>query len=324
MMDRFSHVVKGLLLSGIFFLGLCGAAGAETPAPAPKIRTVGIFINRINRFDIKNGIAEVDFWYWMVSRCEEASLQNLELSNGKLRPLGEVVTQKQKDLFYISRRYIAEANCIIDTRKFPFDRQKITLSFEDGELTDDQMRFEPDIRNSGIDPAFQMNEWVIRDIRYQTGVHRYPSSFGYLDIPSGQGSDYSQFTVEVELSRRGKVWQKVVKYFWAVIVSVLAGLFALLIRPADLDARFGMAVGALFANVGCSFLLAGQLPQTPGLSTAELVSYISLGFIMLGLLESIFSLTINNSGREKLARRVDVAVFTVFLISYAVIWCFIF
>ena len=168
-----------------------------------------------------------------------------------------------------------------------------------------------------------MNEWEVKKIDYRVDRHHYASSFGYLNIPSGQGSEYSQLNVLITLRRRGSLMQKVFKYFWAVVVSVIVGLFSLLIRVCDLDGRFGMAVGALFANVGCSFLLSDKLPESPGVSLAEWISYISLGFIMLFLVESIVSLAIYNSGRKKLSRWLDLGVFALCLICYSVVWFFL-
>ena len=319
-MKKFPLKCFCLLCALCFFL--VDAAAAPAPA-APKTFRSGIFINRINDFDVKTGTAEVDFWYWVIGTGEAPSLQNLELSNGKLEPVGDVITQKRDGKFYTSRRYLATAKCMLDMARFPFDRQCITLSFEDGELTSDRMVFVPDVLNSGIDSNFRMNEWNVIDLKYEVGVHHYSSSFGYLDIPSGQGSDYSQFNVLITLDRRGSFVQKSFKYFWAVVVSVVVGLFSLLIRVCDLDGRFGLAVGALFANVGCSFLLAEKLPESPGVSLAEWVSYWSLGFIMFFLVESILSLTIYNSGHTKFSQRLDYGVFVFSLVFYIGMWFFI-
>lgn len=315
------------LLCALCLPGLAAAAepgyGASTSSPAaPKRFRSGIFINRINDFDVKTGTVELDFWYWVICDGDVPSLQNLELSNGKLEAVGDVITQKKDGKNYVSRRYIAQAKCMVDMTKFPFDRQQIVLSFEDSELTADQMVFVPDEVNSGIDSDFRMNEWVTDKIQYRVGSHHYASSFGYLDIPAGQGSDYSQFVVMITLHRRGGFWQKIFKYFWAVVISVIVGLFSLLIRVCDLDGRFGMAVGALFANVGCSFLLSDKLPESPNVSLAEWVSYISLGFIMLFLVESIISLAIYNSGHEKFSKRLDWCVFALSLLCYSGIWFF--
>ncbi|MBO4630558.1 MAG: hypothetical protein J5858_01410 [Lentisphaeria bacterium] len=309
------------LFCALFFLSAEGFA-ATAPSTVKKFHS-GVFINRINDFDVKTGTAEVDFWYWVITEGESVSLQNLELSNGKLEPVGDVITQKKDGKFYSSRRFIAHVKCILNMENFPFDVQHVILSFEDGELTSDQMVFVPDVANSGIDSTYHMNEWDVKNIEYRVGTHHYSSSFGYLDIPSGQGSLYSHFNVDITLARRGSFWQKLFKYFWAIVVSVIVGLFSLLIRVCDLDGRFGMAVGALFANVGCSFLLSDKLPQSPGVSLAEWVSYVSLGFIMLFLVESILSLTIYNSGHQKFSRRLDFCVFALSILFYSGIWFFI-
>ena len=332
-MKKLRLSLKALFLICALCLPFAGATAEEpaTSAPAakapakPRVYRSGVFINRINNFDVKSGTAEVDLWYWVVCADNngEPSLDKLELSNGKLEAVGETIKQHQDGKYYISRRYIAEAKCRVDMSRFPFDQQKLVLSFEDSELAKEDMLFEPDEANSGIDKAFEMNEWEVKGIKYGVSSHHYPSNFGYLDTPSGQGSDYSQFTVEITLDRRGSSCQKLFKYFWAVVISVIVGLFALLIRVCDLDGRFGMAVGALFANVGCSFLLSDKLPESPGVSVAEWVSYISRGFIMLFLVESIVSLAIFNSGREKLSRMIDYYVFGISTGLYIIMWFFI-
>ena len=319
MKDLFSLVRSFHVILLLCFLsaGICAAD------PAPRKYCNGVYINHINDFDMKQGTAEVDFWYWVVSDDSKMTLENLELSNGKMQPAGDVISQKKGGKFYLSRRYTAQVQCSLDLSKFPFDQQRIVLSFEDGDLTDDLMIFTPDTVNSGIDPSCRMNDWDIKSIEYAIGIHHYPSSFGDLNLPSGEGSNYSQFNVIVALDRRGNFWQKLFKYFWAIAVSVIVGLFSLLIRVCDLDARFGMAVGALFANVGCSFLISEKLPESPSISVAEWVSYISLGFIMIFLIESILSLSIYNSKHPKFSRWLDFGTFIVSIAGYGGIWFFV-
>lgn len=314
-----NHAVSALILFSLIWT----VKAEGTPSKAPKKYCSGVFINRINKFDLLTGSAEVDFWYWTVSESPKVSLQNLEIINGTFKTNGETIKQELGGRHYVSRRYTAVVKCKIDTAKFPFDKQVIPLIFEDSEQTLDQLIFVPDKVNSGIDPSFRMNNWVIRQINYKNAVHHYPSSFGYLNIPSGQGSDYSQLVVEIEIGRRGSILHKILKYFWAMAISVLVGMFALLIPIHDLAARFGMATGSLFANVGCSYLLSEQLPKSPTISLAEAAGYVSLGLIMFSLLVSIFSLMLFNNEFKKGARRLDWTAFTISMSSYIVMWIYI-
>ena len=217
MKNRILAVKSFFLICALCFF----AEGVAAPPPAAKEFRSGVYVNRIYSFDVRNGTAEVDFWYWMICDDEKASLQNLELSNGRLEAIEDAIVQKQNGKCYVSRRYLAKVQCRLDMSRFPFDHQRIFLSFEDDELTSDKMVFVPDVANSGIDPNFQMNEWVIEGIDYKVGTHHYPSSFGYLNIPSGQGSDYSQFDVMMTLSRRGSFVQKLFKYFFFVLTLSL-------------------------------------------------------------------------------------------------------
>ena len=102
------------------------------------------------------------------------------------------------------------------------------------------------------------------------------------------------------------------------------GLVSLFIRVCDLDGRFGMEVGSLFANVGCSFILVEKLPESPGLSLAEHVSYFSLGFIMLFIVESIISLALYNRDRQALSRKLDIGTFVAGIFGYALMWVILF
>ena len=133
-MKKLQSSVKILFLLCARSLPVAGALAAEPAAPTgPRVFNSGVFINRINSFDIKTGTAEVDLWYWVVSDGEAPSLKNLELSNGKLEATGETITQQKNGKHYVSQRYIATARCRLDISRFPFDRQKIVLSFEDSE-----------------------------------------------------------------------------------------------------------------------------------------------------------------------------------------------
>ncbi len=63
-----------------------------------------------------------------------------------------------------------------------------------------------------------------------------------------------------------------------------------------------------------------ELPNSPELTFAEIISYGSLGFIMLFLVESIISLAIFNHGFEDFSKKLDKWTFIVSIISYVTMW----
>ncbi|MBQ7209188.1 MAG: hypothetical protein IJS01_15440 [Lentisphaeria bacterium] len=276
-------------------------------AQNPEKLEVGIYVNRIDSFDIKTGTASIDFWLWgRRSGSSKPILATLEISNGQIQKTGEIIKKQKGNIFYEAKRYSAIVACRVNLKKFPFDKQTIKICIEDNELLIDQMIFSADTKNSRIDPSWRLNEWNISPLRCFSDDHLYPTSFGDPDVNEADGSSrYSRLNVEMDLARNGDFLSKCFKYFWAIIVSAAVGLAALWIRVVDCDARFGMTVGALFANVGCSFIIADKLPDSPELTVAELVSYVSLGVILILLLESIISLWLYNHEKTAVSRRLD-------------------
>lgn len=289
-------------------------------AEGPEQLELGIFINRIDAFDIKSGTAKIDFWLWgRRLENDKPILATLEISNGQILQTGELIKKRQGKVHYECKRYSAVIACRVNLKRFPFDRQTLKISIEDSESLIDQMIFSADTKNSRIDPSWRLNEWDISALRCFSDDHLYPTSFGDPDVKEADGSSrYSRLNIEIDLIRNGDFVSKCFKYFWAIIVSAVVGLIALWIRVIDCDARFGMTVGALFANVGCSFIIADKLPDLPELTVAELVSYISLGVILILLLESIISLWLYNQDNPLISKRLDHWSFWGILLAYSV------
>ena len=84
----------------------------------------------------------------------------------------------------------------------------------------------------------------------------------------------------------------------------IAGL-ATAAPPSDLDARFGMGVGALFAVAASAFIASSSVPDSGVMTTADSMHMVALAFIFCTLLISAICLKYEVSGREALAFRID-------------------
>jgi len=77
------------------------------------------------------------------------------------------------------------------------------------------------------------------------------------------------------------------------------------VKPSDLDARFGMGVGALFAVAASAFVASSSVPDSGVMTTADRLHMAALGVIFVSLLVSAVCLKLEGAGRQDWVRRVD-------------------
>src|SRR5204863_7634195 len=107
-----------------------------------------------------------------------------------------------------------------------------------------------------------------------------------------------------------------IKMFQALFVACAIALLALFIKPTDVDPRFGLGVGALFAGVANSYITNSLIPDTGTMTLADVVNGIGIAVILLSLVESTISLYLfDRQGDERLSQQFDRLSFWIFLIG---------
>jgi hypothetical protein len=94
-------------------------------------------------------------------------------------------------------------------------------------------------------------------------------------------------------------------------------LLALNIKPFDLDPRFGLGVGAVFAAMASAYVISSALPDGNQVTLADRVVMWAVGFIVASIIESIVSLRLHQCGKEAASRRLDVWMFLLMSAAYA-------
>jgi hypothetical protein len=90
-----------------------------------------------------------------------------------------------------------------------------------------------------------------------------------------------------------------------VFLATAVAFVSFMVRASDLDARFGMGVGGLFAVVASAFVVSSAVPDSGSMTLADLMHIVALGFIFATLLISAFCLRLETRGQEALALRID-------------------
>jgi hypothetical protein len=131
----------------------------------------------------------------------------------------------------------------------------------------------------------------------------YRTNYGDTSLPTDMQSEYSRYVIAWDMNRVG--WGAAIKLLSTVFLATGVAFVSFMVKPSDLDARFGMGVGALFAVAASAFIVSASVPDSASLTVADRMHMVALGCIFITLLLSALCLRLEVRGREELAFRID-------------------
>ena len=168
-------------------------------------------------------------------------------------------------------------------------------------MNDTQLSYTVD-EGIALDPAVNVAGWKVALQTPTIEAHIYNTNYGLRSADTAGGT-YSRFTMPVSLDRTS--YGPLFKAFWISALAVLLGLLAFLIKADDLDARFGMGVGSIFAASANAFVISDALPPTTAVTLAEQINLIAVGVIFTSVFISIWSLRLRYTDMEAASLRLD-------------------
>jgi hypothetical protein len=290
----------------VLSLGLLPNPGAAEP----QVVTVGTYIQQIQDLSLRDGKVTVDFYLWARWKGEELDpLATLEVMNGQLESRDVLDRKMIGDEHYAQGRMRAILNVPWDVTNFPLDTQRFSIAIEDSVLTTKDLRIVADTENTAYSPQIVIPGYRIAGSRTKVSDYTYKTNYGDVSLPTGNASAYARFEQEIVIDRPSIGY--FFKLFGAVFISSLVAFLAFLVKPNDLDPRFGLGVGSIFAVVACAFVVSSQLPESSEFTLADYVNLISLGTILLTIVQSAISLMIfeRNPARARALDRVSFGIF---------------
>jgi hypothetical protein len=297
--------LKRALLGAVWLTSLLSCVSAQAE-PAQVI--VGSYVNRIQDLSFRENRYTLDFYIWFRWKAEGAladykPLESFEIMNGRIDSKSSVVEKKIGDVSYATARITATLSENWELANFPFDWHRPQVRIEDSAFTALDLVFVPDKVNSRLGDEIEIAGWTAST--FDASVHPmvYRTNYGDTSLPTNAKSEYSRFLIAWNLDRVG--WGAAVKLLSTVILATGVAFVSFMVKPSDLDARFGMGVGALFAVAASAFIVSASVPDSASLTVADKLHMVALGFIFFTLLMSAFCLRLEVSGREDLAFRID-------------------
>jgi hypothetical protein len=278
---------------------------------------VGVFILSLYNFDLMDKSFTTDFWIWLNHDIDSISFENsIEIPNAKETNYSMYLDEPKGKGRWVTEKVHSVIKADWDISDFPFDKQVLSILIEEADKDTSELIYVADVKNSKIDEQLTLKDWAITDFKVSDTARAYNTSYG--DPELSEQSVYGQIRADITL-KRIHVWTIFFKLFTGVFVGFLIALFVFFIKPINVDPRFGLCVGGLFAAVGNKYVVEGTVSSVSNntlIDTIHNLTFISILFIICISIISLYVFEKGGDRNLKLAKKIDTFSFVAILISY--------
>jgi len=299
-------------------------AAEKSPPPGhendiPVDVYVGLYVDRIIEISVKDTGWTTDFYIWFTWNDDKINPgENFQIMDGTIESKEKLKETNENGIHYALYRVTARITKFFDVSRFPCDDHLLTINIEDQSLQSYQLRYIPDTTGSAISSRVKMPGYKIYNQTITVKPHSYKTSRGDPALPTDFKATYSQFIFGIWAQRPD--FGYFFKLFQGLFAAVAIAMLAFLVKPTDLDPRFGLGVGALFAAIANTYVASSLLPDSGIMTLTDMVNGIGMALIFLTLVESTISLYLyDRRGEEQLSRLLDRVSFAVLAILYIMI-----
>ena len=309
-MEKMKYKKQFLLLLFFSPLFIC----AVTPTTTPDTVYTGIYITSIHDIDFKQKEYTINFWLWLKYKNKAFDfLQNLEVPQAKTvtKSFSTIDTTGSRIYILMQLQCVMKDSWKID--RFPFDHQKLRLSLENSQFDSHALLFVPDTLGKHYDPKFTLSGWAIDTFALGSKIKQYETAFGDDSSPKPH-SEYSSFKVSIGIQRQamGLFW----KMFIGMYVAFLIAFVCFYIHADNIDSRFGLSVGAVFAVIGNKYVIDSSLPESSSFTLVDTLHGLTLVYIFAVIVCTTYALNLSKKSEIKRANRFDMAAAAVVITSY--------
>lgn len=280
----------------------------------PDTVKIGAFVNDIYDINLSEQSFSAQFWVWFNYRNPELKpLETLEITNAKSLETGLDFTEEKDGVVWAGKKVEAAIKKDWDIRRFPFDEQVMSIELEESDLDIGSMIYVADRENTKLDPNLRLGNWIIDSFRISVGTKKYDTTYG--DPTLSEASEYPRATLQIFIRRQS--WGLFFSLFTGLYVAFFISSLVFFIDPIEVDPRFGLSVGGLFAAVGNKYIVDSILPQSTTFTLVDKLHILTYIFLLLCIVLSVISLRIWKNGKEitsaRFDRRAYIAIVTLYL-----------
>ncbi len=279
----------------------------------PDTVLIGLYVNDIYDVNLSEKSFSAQFWVWF-NYADSALLpmETLEFPNAKDISEHASYNEEKGGVCWASKHFTAVFKKDWDIRRFPFDVQKMVIELEESDRDTSELVYIPDVRNTQIDPKLSLSTWQIERFELTTSVRRYDTTYGDPTLEASSAYAYAEFVLYIRRKTLGLFFS----LFTGMYVSFFISWLVFFIDPVDVDPRFGLSVGGLFAAVGNKYIVDSILPQSTTFTLVDKLHVLTYVFLLLCIVLSVASLRIWKNGNPQASARFDRRSWITILVSY--------
>jgi len=306
------RVAVALVVAAVVFVAARTARAAE-----PTVVTTGMWVNQIHELNLKENYFVVDLYVWFRWKGELKPNETWTFIDGRIESKTDAVKKTLADgSQYVCQRVVVKVTKFWDVSRYPLDGHVLVLAVEEDEGEEHLVKYVADTENSGIDPKVAMPGWALSIENVTATTGHYKSNFGDTSIPTGKESRYARAVAKLSLQRAGVTY--FVKVFFGVWVAAAIAFLCFFIKPTNVDPRFGLGVGAIFAAIASEYTISSSLPEGGIATLADRVHLVAYTAIFVALAQSTASLWLVEHGKEDTSKRFDKLFAWALPLAYAV------
>ncbi|MDZ4714787.1 MAG: hypothetical protein SH819_04895 [Cytophagales bacterium] len=265
----------------------------------PDTVHVGAYVISIHDINFHEKEYTARFWLWFLYDNPEFDFTTqLDIPNAKTidAPESIVDTVQGKTWVMLKMKCIMKENWSV--QDFPFDKQHLKMEIENSILDHKTLIFKPDTIGSMYDEKEAIDGWTIRDFRVGVRKNKYKTGFGD-PRPGHDQQTFSQFNIEMDIERNA--WGLFMKIFLGMYIAFLISIISFTPHPSEMEPRFGLPVGGLFAAVGNKYIIDSILPESSLFTLVDTLHALTFIAIFGTLLVSAIALKQFDNGKKALA-----------------------
>lgn len=272
-------------------------------AVGPDTVKVGAYVISVHDINFHEKEYTIRFWLWFLHRNPAFDFsKQLDIPNAKSIEFEDPITDSIGNSTWV----IMKMKCVMkenwNVKDFPFDHQTLRVQIENTLFDNSSLVFLPDTLGSRFDDEEAIDGWTISSFSVMTGKNDYHTGFGDPH-PDRQASEFSQFLIEMKLER--DAWGLFMKIFIGMYIAFLISIVSFTPHPSELEPRFGLPVGGLFAAVGNKYIIDSLMPESSSFTLVDTLHALTFLSVLATLIISAIALKFHDNNKTALALRIN-------------------